>query len=176
MLVLVLDSTQCLPQGAGALPAMLRCRMTGFPKQLGAGPQGGSIRWIQFAQSLLTVAHQPRASCIRLVHTAFFDKVIHLVTKQPDALIISLTPLIGLLFLFLICCNLFFRNETTWPHYIWTIHITIPVISTFKSFSIYFIHLSFIYCCYRPTPPACSCGGVRQPSFSREALPGVSCT
>ena len=28
-------------------------------------------------------------------------------------------------------------------------------------------------CCCRPTPPACSCGGVRQPSFSREALPGV---
>ena len=31
-------------------------------------------------------------------------------------------------------------------------------------------------CCYRPTPPACSCGGVRQLSFSREALPGVSST
>ena len=31
-------------------------------------------------------------------------------------------------------------------------------------------------CCCRPTPPACSCGGVRQPSFSREALPGVSST
>ena len=31
-------------------------------------------------------------------------------------------------------------------------------------------------CCYRPTPPVCSCGGVRQPSFSREALPGVSST
>ena len=31
-------------------------------------------------------------------------------------------------------------------------------------------------CCYRPTPPACSCGGVRQPNFSREALPGVSST
>ena len=25
-------------------------------------------------------------------------------------------------------------------------------------------------------PPACSCGGVRQPIFSREALPGVSST
>ena len=31
-------------------------------------------------------------------------------------------------------------------------------------------------CCCRPTPPACSCGGVRQPNFSREALPGVSST
>ena len=35
---------------------------------------------------------------------------------------------------------------------------------------------SFLLCCCRPTPPACSCGGVRQPSFSREALPGVSST
>ena len=31
-------------------------------------------------------------------------------------------------------------------------------------------------CCCRPTPSACSCGWVRQPSFSREALPGVSST
>ena len=37
-LVLVLDWTQCLLQGAGALPAMLRGRMTGFPKILGPGP------------------------------------------------------------------------------------------------------------------------------------------
>ena len=28
-------------------------------------------------------------------------------------------------------------------------------------------------CCCRPTPPACSCGGVRQPNFSREALSSV---
>ena len=32
VLVLVLDWTQCLPQGTGAPPAMLRGRMTGFPK------------------------------------------------------------------------------------------------------------------------------------------------
>ena len=31
-------------------------------------------------------------------------------------------------------------------------------------------------CCCRPTPPVCSCGGVRQLNFSREALPGVSST
>ena len=31
-------------------------------------------------------------------------------------------------------------------------------------------------CCCRPIPPACRCGGVRQPNFSREALPGVSST
>ena len=30
--------------------------------------------------------------------------------------------------------------------------------------------------CCRSTPPACSCGGVRQPNFSREALSGVSST
>ena len=35
----------------------------------GPGIRRGRIRWIQFAQSLLTVAHQPRAGCIRLVHT-----------------------------------------------------------------------------------------------------------
>ena len=36
--VLVLDWTQCLPQGAGASPAMLRGRVTGFPKNWGPGP------------------------------------------------------------------------------------------------------------------------------------------
>ena len=40
-----------------------------LPKKTGGpGLRRGRIRWIQFAQSLLTVAHQPRASCIRLVH------------------------------------------------------------------------------------------------------------
>ena len=67
VLVLVVDWTQCLPQGAGAPPVMLRGRMTGFsPQKRGAGPQE---RWIQFAQSAppRTAAHQPRAGCIRLV-------------------------------------------------------------------------------------------------------------
>ena len=36
VLALVMDWAQCLPQGAGAPPAMMRCRMTGFPKKLGA--------------------------------------------------------------------------------------------------------------------------------------------
>ena len=41
VLVLVLDWTQCLPQGAGAPPAMLRGRMTGFPpKKMGAWASG----------------------------------------------------------------------------------------------------------------------------------------
>ena len=31
-------------------------------------------------------------------------------------------------------------------------------------------------CCCRPTAPACSCGGVRQPNYFRAALPGVSST
>ena len=39
VLVLVLDWSQCLPQGAGATTAMLRGRMTGFPpKKLGPWP------------------------------------------------------------------------------------------------------------------------------------------
>ena len=77
MLVLVLDWTQCLPQGASTPPAMLRSRMTGFPNWCPGPPETpmqftsftsfDRIRWIQFAQSLLTVAHQPRAGCIRLV-------------------------------------------------------------------------------------------------------------
>ena len=33
----------------------------------GPGFRRGRLRWIQFAQSLLTVTHQPRAGCIRLV-------------------------------------------------------------------------------------------------------------
>ena len=32
VLVLVLDRTQCLPQGVGTPPAMLRGRTAGFPK------------------------------------------------------------------------------------------------------------------------------------------------
>ena len=71
VLVLVLDWTQCLPQGAGAPPALMQCRMTGFPKKLCL--RRGRIRWIQFAQSRLTVEHQPRACCIRLVFTTLFN-------------------------------------------------------------------------------------------------------
>ena len=37
------------------------------PKNGGLGHRRGRIRQIQFAQSPLTVAHQPRAGCIRLV-------------------------------------------------------------------------------------------------------------
>ena len=51
VLVLVLDWTQCLPQGVGAPPAMLRRRTAGFPKKLGAGPPERRGRWIQLAQS-----------------------------------------------------------------------------------------------------------------------------
>ena len=36
VLVLVLDWTQCLPQGAGAPTAMMRSRMTGFQKKMTA--------------------------------------------------------------------------------------------------------------------------------------------
>ena len=37
VLGLVLDWTQCLPQGAGTPLAMMRDRMTGFPKHWGPG-------------------------------------------------------------------------------------------------------------------------------------------
>ena len=44
VLVLVLGWTQCLPQGASALPAMLRGRMAGFPLKNGwPGLRGGGI-------------------------------------------------------------------------------------------------------------------------------------
>ena len=38
--VLVLGWTQCLPQGVGAPPAMLRGRTAGFPKKLGGRASG----------------------------------------------------------------------------------------------------------------------------------------
>ena len=74
-LVSVLDFTQCLPQGAGTPPAMRGC-MSWFPKTGGPGLRRGRIRWIQFAQSLLTVAHQPCAGCIRLVHSVSFIRLL----------------------------------------------------------------------------------------------------
>ena len=49
MLVLVLGWTQCLPQGVGAPPAMLRGRTAGFPKNWVAGPPERRGRWIEFA-------------------------------------------------------------------------------------------------------------------------------
>ena len=69
VLVMVLDWTQCLPQGVGAPPAMLLGRTAGFPKNWVAGPPERRDRWIQFAQPPPppTVAHQPRAGYIRLV-------------------------------------------------------------------------------------------------------------
>ena len=83
VLVLVLGWTQCLPQGAGALPAMLRGRMTGFPNKWVAGPQGRCDRWVQFAPP--TVAHQPRACCIRLVlpHT-IIQNSSHTISKSAN--------------------------------------------------------------------------------------------
>ena len=40
VLVLVLDWTQCHPQGLGAPPAMLRGRTAGFPKKMGGRASG----------------------------------------------------------------------------------------------------------------------------------------
>ena len=41
VLVLDLDWTQCLPQGASAPPAMIWGRMTGFPKKPGGFGEAG---------------------------------------------------------------------------------------------------------------------------------------
>ena len=49
--VLVLDWSQCLPQGVGAPPAMLQGCTAGFPKNWVAGAPERRGRWIQFAQS-----------------------------------------------------------------------------------------------------------------------------
>ena len=40
VLVLVLGWTQCLPQGVGAPPAMVRGRTAGFPQKLGGRASG----------------------------------------------------------------------------------------------------------------------------------------
>ena len=40
VLVLVLGWTQCLPQGVGAPPAMLRGRTAGFPQKMGGRASG----------------------------------------------------------------------------------------------------------------------------------------
>ena len=88
------------------------------------------------------------------------------------------------------CMIVFERPEDleTWPYHFSFLLLTVvskssygPMArsillrtSTFVMCSVYDMLRSC--CCYRPTPPACSCGGVRQPSFSREALPGVSST
>ena len=48
-----------------------------------AGPLGRQDRWVQFAQ---TVAHQPRAGCIRLVPHLLFFSSINLSTHYIDGL------------------------------------------------------------------------------------------
>ena len=71
VLVLVLGWTECLPQGLGAPPAMLRGRTAGFPKKMG-GRASGEPWWVDTMCTFPpTVAHQPRAGCIRLVFSSF---------------------------------------------------------------------------------------------------------
>ena len=49
-----------------------------LPKKTGGpGLWRGRIRCIQFAQSLLTVAHQPRTGCIRLVSLLLLIFVVY---------------------------------------------------------------------------------------------------
>ena len=45
-------------------------------KTVGPGLRRGRVRWIQYAQSLLTVAYQPRPGCIRLVRGFVVDLLI----------------------------------------------------------------------------------------------------
>ena len=79
VLVLVLYWTQCLPQGVGAPPDMLRGRTAGFPKNCVAGPRRGGIDGYNLYSNHTpppTVAHQPRACCIRLVPVAHIILII----------------------------------------------------------------------------------------------------
>ena len=83
MLALVLGWTQCLPQGVGAPPAMLRERTAGFPKKL-VGRRGGVGGYNLHSvppnspPDCGTVAHQPRAGCIRLVlYFLFITFILH---------------------------------------------------------------------------------------------------
>ena len=85
MLALVLGWTQCIPQGVGAPPAMLRERTAGFPKKTGrSGLRRGGVGGYNLHSVPLnsppdcgTVAHQPRAGCIRLVLEALLLPTIN---------------------------------------------------------------------------------------------------
>ena len=69
MLVLVLGWTQCLPQGVGAPPATHGW----LPKKTGRpGLWRGGIGGYNLHSVPPTVAHQPRAGCIRLVLSLTF--------------------------------------------------------------------------------------------------------
>ena len=64
VLVLVLPGLDCLPQGVGALPAMLPGHTDGFQKKTGWRSR---IDGYNLHSPPPTVAHQPRAGCISLV-------------------------------------------------------------------------------------------------------------
>ena len=56
------------------------------PQNWVAVPLGRRDRWVQFAQ---TVAHQPRACCIRLVHIFFFCSAISSINLFPASMVPS---------------------------------------------------------------------------------------
>ena len=62
------------------------------------GPPERRDRWIQFAQSLLTVAHQPRAGCIRLVLR------LHIISFIKRAGLYNTLYLIFVLFKYMYMC------------------------------------------------------------------------
>ena len=91
--------TQCLPQGVGAPQPCCGNARLASPKNWEAGPPERRGRWIQFAQcspnsppDCGTVAHQPRAGCIRLVlHEVFkrFIKYMNVSKNNPDVLVMD---------------------------------------------------------------------------------------
>ena len=79
VLVLVLGWTQCLPQGVGAPPAMLAGTHGWLPKKTGRpGLRSGGVGGYNLPQCPPppTVAHQPRAGCIRSVLVVPLDNLI----------------------------------------------------------------------------------------------------
>ena len=77
------------PQGAGDPHHGWLPQKTGCP-----GLRRGSIRWIQFAQSILTVAHHPRAGCIRLVPATRLDQLVYSPNYYIQIFRLNLLPVV----------------------------------------------------------------------------------
>ena len=73
MLVLVLDLTQCLPQGAGALPAMMQDCMTGSQKNWGPGPPEGQDK----VETICTVPLDCGTPTTRRLYLFGVENIIH---------------------------------------------------------------------------------------------------
>ena len=113
----------------------------GSPKKLGPGPPESRIRWIQFAQSLLTVAHQPRAG---------YNKVLCI----SDTLLLWLVGhSSGKTVLTQLCPRMMRNFNKLVCYYIWKLYYirTSGIIWTFgfKFYSDYHLNSIYIYyCCF----------------------------